>query len=374
MPFGTEPREKGVGLALSGGGFRATLFHLGALWRLNELGWLPKLDRISSVSGGSITSGLLAVRWTGLQFVEDVAENFVTIIVDPLRRFCERDIDLGAIAEGALLPFRSIADEVQERYEDHLFGEMTLNQLPDRPRFVFMATNLATGASFRFSKPYAGDYHIGLISNPTFRVSLAVTASSAFPPVLSPVTIKTDPDSFVKVEGADLFDQLSYRRKLMLTDGGAYDNLGLESIWNRYNTVLVSDAGAPFNTDSAIETGPIRQAMRALSIATDQSRGLRKRALVGDFETGKRMGTYWGIDTSINDYDLPDSLKCSDSRTNALAAIRTRLNRFSESEQCELINWGYAVCDAAIRKYVLIDRPNLPEPHWPYPYYDLNRG
>jgi NTE family protein len=71
MPFGTEPREKGVGLALSGGGFRATLFHLGALWRLNELGWLPKLDRISSVSGGSITSGLLAVRWTGLQFVEE---------------------------------------------------------------------------------------------------------------------------------------------------------------------------------------------------------------------------------------------------------------------------------------------------------------
>jgi hypothetical protein len=35
MPFGSEGVERGVGLALSGGGFRATLFHLGSLWRLN---------------------------------------------------------------------------------------------------------------------------------------------------------------------------------------------------------------------------------------------------------------------------------------------------------------------------------------------------
>ena len=40
MPFGTEGLEGSRGLALSGGGFRATLFHLGTLWRLNELGLL----------------------------------------------------------------------------------------------------------------------------------------------------------------------------------------------------------------------------------------------------------------------------------------------------------------------------------------------
>src|SRR5260370_305678 len=59
MPFGNEGLQDLVGLAMSGGGFRATLFHLGALWRLNELGYLTKLDRISSVSGGSITTGVL---------------------------------------------------------------------------------------------------------------------------------------------------------------------------------------------------------------------------------------------------------------------------------------------------------------------------
>ena len=51
-----ERVEPGVALCLSGGGYRAMLFHLGAIWRLNELGRLPTLDRVSSVSGGSITA------------------------------------------------------------------------------------------------------------------------------------------------------------------------------------------------------------------------------------------------------------------------------------------------------------------------------
>ena len=55
-----------TGLALSGGGYRAMLFHAGAIWRLNELGWLSKLDRVSSVSGGSIAAGRLAARWDKL--------------------------------------------------------------------------------------------------------------------------------------------------------------------------------------------------------------------------------------------------------------------------------------------------------------------
>jgi NTE family protein len=49
-------QRRGIGLCLSGGGFRATLFHLGALRRLNELGLLshPDFLTLSSVSGGSI--------------------------------------------------------------------------------------------------------------------------------------------------------------------------------------------------------------------------------------------------------------------------------------------------------------------------------
>src|SRR3989337_4461384 len=57
--------RKGIGICLSGGGYRATLFHMGALRRLNELGVLAHRDlrTISSVSGGSITSAFLALAF-----------------------------------------------------------------------------------------------------------------------------------------------------------------------------------------------------------------------------------------------------------------------------------------------------------------------
>ncbi len=62
-----EP-EDGVGLCLSGGGYRATVFHLGVLWLLYEARLLSTAKRISSVSGGSITAGVLALKWRRLSF------------------------------------------------------------------------------------------------------------------------------------------------------------------------------------------------------------------------------------------------------------------------------------------------------------------
>ena len=67
----SEKLREGTALCLSGGGYRAMLFHLGSLWYLNEQGWLRKLDRISSVSGGSITAACLGWRWSSLQFDAD---------------------------------------------------------------------------------------------------------------------------------------------------------------------------------------------------------------------------------------------------------------------------------------------------------------
>src|SRR6185503_1159744 len=55
-----EPKRHGFGLCLSGGGYRATLYHLGAARRLHELGALNRVDTISSVSGGSIFAAMLA--------------------------------------------------------------------------------------------------------------------------------------------------------------------------------------------------------------------------------------------------------------------------------------------------------------------------
>ena len=50
IDFASADPAAGVGLCLSGGGYRAMLFHAGSLARLNEAGWLPKLTRVTSVS------------------------------------------------------------------------------------------------------------------------------------------------------------------------------------------------------------------------------------------------------------------------------------------------------------------------------------
>src|SRR5215217_4146253 len=77
----------GIALCLSGGGYRAMLFHLGALWRLNEAGYLPKLDWVSSVSGGSITAGVLGAAWNKLDFSDSgVGQGFHREVVVPTRR------------------------------------------------------------------------------------------------------------------------------------------------------------------------------------------------------------------------------------------------------------------------------------------------
>ncbi|WP_431264820.1 patatin-like phospholipase family protein [Roseateles chitinivorans] len=375
MPFDQNARSSGIALALSGGGFRAVLFHVGVLWRLNELGALGKLARISSVSGGSITSGLLSVRWPRLAFGADGhSALFEAEVAAPLREFCARNIDVASVLSGAFNPFRSAGEAVADEYRKRLGLDASLQSLPDDPRFVFNATNYATGVSFRFSKPYAGDYRIGLIPKPRFDVATAVACSSAFPPVLAPIELDVRPEDFTKVDGADLYDQIDYRRRLMLADGGVYDNLGLETVWGRYETVLVSDAGKPFDIDAGIGTMAPRQLMRTMDIGLNQALALRKRMLISAYARGDAKGAFWAIDTDMADYPATEepTLPVALARVADLAAIRTRLDRFKEQEQCELINWGYAVSDAAVRSRAPHVATRHQSPAWPYPKHALN--
>src|SRR5262249_3511405 len=157
-----RPREAGVALALSGGGFRATLFHLGTLWRLNELRLLRDLKEITSVSGGSITSAFLGLRWNQLAFdASGEATNFADLIVKPLRVFCSRTCDVQSVLRGWLNPFRRPSYYLARHYRKALFGDATLQDLPpeDRaPRFTIYATNLQTGDSVRMTRKRLADY------------------------------------------------------------------------------------------------------------------------------------------------------------------------------------------------------------------------
>jgi len=366
LPGETESSrpEAGVALCLSGGGYRAMLFHSGSLWRLSEAGLLGKLARISSVSGGSIAAGVLALAWPDLRTGGAFERaRFEDKVVKPVRRLADETIDASAVIGGLLLP-GTVNEKVQTAYRKHLFGKATLQALPETPRFVINATNVQSGVLWRFSKPYMRDYRVGEVKDPSVPLATAVAASSAFPPVLSPCTLELDPNSFTPGSGADL-QREPYTSRVVLSDGGVYDNLGLETAWKRYETILVSDAGGQMQPEEEPKEDWARHAYRVLNVIDNQVRSLRKRQVIQAYKQGTRKGTYWGIRTNIADYELPDALPCPHPRTLALAATPTRLKRLPGQLQEQLINWGYAVCDAGLRKHV---DPALPRPAgFPYP-------
>lgn len=353
-------KRKGIGLALSGGGYRAMLFHVGVIIRLNELGLLYRLSRVSSVSGGSITAAVLGMNWTKLEFKPStgkvrIATNLQGLLVSPIQRMASETIDAGSIIGGILTPGLSIGDFVTSRYDKYLFKKATLESLPtdqQGPRFVINATSVQTGALVRFSRPYIADYLVGRILNPTLSLATAVAASSAFPPVLSPVTIDVDPTKFELDPNASL-QKLPYTDTMVLSDGGVYDNLGLESVIKQNEVVLVSDAGGKIVPEPSPASNWAEHSKRVLDIVDNQVRSLRKRWLIEEFTSKRLAGTYWGIRTDIADYELTSTLPAPHDKTLALAETPTRLKALPEIRQYQLMNWGFAVCDAALRRHAV---------------------
>ena len=353
-PAGPEP---GIALCLSGGGYRAMLFHVGVVWRLHDAGWLQRLDRVSSVSGGSITAGALALAWPRL-----AAEGLESSFVAPVRALAGRTVDATSVIAGALTS-DTISERVAKAYRRHLFGEATLQDLPDAPRFIINATSVQSGALFRFSKPYMADWRVGRVNAPTVALADAVAASSAFPPVLSPFELDLRDAVWTDEPGNELAGE--YRERAGLSDGGVYDNLGLETAWKACRTVLVSDAGGQMAAEPDPDHDWGRHLFRVLGVIDNQVRSLRKRECVDAFISGQRLGAYWGIRTDIADFGLADPLPAPHAATMALATLSTRLARLDDVVQERLINWGYAACDAGLRKHV---DPSVPAPAgYPYP-------
>lgn len=354
----------GTGLCLSGGGFRAMLFHVGSLWRLSDAGYLPRLDRVSSVSGGSITAAVLAVAWSELDFDADgKARNFESLVVRRLRDFAHRTVDIPAVLLGALTPGLTINGRLARSYS-RLFGTLTLADLPERPEFVFDATSLQSGDLWRFSHDVQGDWRVGTQRRPATPLTRVVAASSAFPPVLSPARFSL-PDGALDPGADPDVNRPPYTERVVLADGGVYDNLGLEAVWSRYTRVLISDAGGQMGNAARPHSLWPLQLLRVLSVIDNQVRDLRKRQAVQSFIEGQRTGAYWGIRSHVRDFHLADPIQePTDAAVNALAGVATRLARLDDQLQERLIDWGYAICDTALRTHV---DTAIPPGKLPYP-------
>lgn len=371
--------RSGIAICLSGGGYRAALFHLGALRRLNELGLLAGARTISGVSGGAIAASLLTnpdLHWAAEAAQTDgVVDGFEECIAEPLRRLCSRNVRTPALlsklrpdrwfTDGAAV--QALGDELAQTIP---WWGRSLSAVPTRPvGLVTGATEVAYGVDWVFIAPNAryphgrlGDYRMGYAVPPDYvRVADAIAASCAFPPFFAPLVLDGDKLHLTGGTGGhagpgpDRGEQL--RHRIRLTDGGVYDNLALEPVWKDHATVILSDGGAVFRAET--ERTVWGRLLRILAIATGAGQSVRTRWLYASFARHVMNGTTWGLDVVV-----PGSYPAT--VTDLINSIRTDLDAFSVAEQRILERHGYIVADDAVRHHLtqvpVLDVPPKP-PH-----------
>ncbi|HEV2127313.1 MAG TPA: patatin-like phospholipase family protein [Thermomicrobiales bacterium] len=356
---GNRDEREGIALCLSGGGFRAALYHLGALRRLNELGILGDVATISAVSGGSILAAHLVERIPEWPAKGDVVDDWDGQVAQPFRDITSQNLRTGPVLR-RFLPWNWTRPEagiraLARRYQRQITSAR-LGDLPDRPRYIFCATDMVYGRFWVFEKRGAGRFDTELAPYPKWPVARAVAASSCFPPIFAPMAVAMSPGP----DGRQAGTARPPKRKVdrgHLTDGGTYDNTGVEAVWEDHATILVSDGGGTF--DTRWRNSWLWRLRRYPAIANARVRVVQKRWLFASFRAGLFDGTIWGIDEPK--WDLQEigspTVYPRDLVETVIAQIRTDLDAFSEAEQKVLENHGYLTAEAAIRALT----PSLPK-------------
>jgi predicted acylesterase/phospholipase RssA len=224
-----------LGLALSGGGFRATLYHLGVVRYLKDAGLLGSVSHITSVSGGSILAAHMVMNWERYtesdEDFDNVAEQMLDFTrLDVRNRIIRRypfAFALGTLRYVVRLSsLRNLTRTglLELHYRDHLFGDTCLYELPEAPELHILSTNLSEGGLFSFSRSglfceerlKSGTGQIRRIPVGLTTVPMAVAASSAFPGFFPPLELSSE----------DIGETESEFQRQFFTDGGVYDNLG----------------------------------------------------------------------------------------------------------------------------------------------------
>ncbi len=303
-----------IGIALSGGGFRAAAFHLGVLKRLHELGILHQASRISTVSGGSITGGLYAVRCCqkgdgspGSYPIDALIEEMKPLLTIGFRRKAlTADWKSSLRTAASYVGIGKRVHRVSAALDKTLFDGAMLCDLP--PWLIINATNVLTGKAWRFYHDRAGDFLIGATDKTeSILLADAVTASAAFPLFVEPLPFQTrwqdlrgdllderwqkppqDGTGFYSRWRSD-FGESSGAVNVPLADGGLYDNEGIEGLRSARVSHLIFSSTAP--PDSApTSTGKVRTYKRLIDIMHSRL-GMLTRKLAHETTHGTHPNT-----------------------------------------------------------------------------------
>lgn len=356
-----DKNKKRIGVAFSGGGIRAAIFHLGVLKWMAENNMLEDITRITSVSGGSLCIGLI---YSHNNYKWPTSEEFLNIVLPKIKNvILKKDIQNIALIKLILSPWwwNRKVNLIAKVMRKHWGITGKIADLEMNPLWYINCTTFETGKRFRFSQKNMGDYKIGYVENPDIFLADALAASAGFPIFIGPYKLKADKYSWKKSYYSK-DDSFPKDKFLHLWDGGVYDNLGLESVYKMDNCgclsegidyVIVSNASENAGYQKRKGDFSRKNLKRLLDIAMDQVGALRNRSVM-DYIKRTQNGVYFKIGNSAENItkasgvigEIKEELISECISTDDAIKVcnySTTLNKPSESDFDLILRHGYEV-------------------------------
>ena len=353
----TRPNRPAILVALSGGGFRATLAGLGVLRFLVDADLIADTRIISSVSGGSLANAAMAANWEQAATQPGFDDHVLGPVLQAITRRSFRN-DLLRHSWRALRPGSSRTTVLADRLDKHFLHRHRLQDLPGGCWFMFNAANVTEGVRFRFDADVVGDYVNGSIptTGSDIGVATAVAASAAVP------------GPFPTLDLGYLGFPCNTGQPVQLADGGVYDNLGLEAIQRERTEfdssfLLSLNAGSllPANTQSGFGRIPIAGKLwRANAVMHRQTSALRTRRLFQESAQADgrpfvtfNLATSFPPDLTADQQQRLDHWRSLNEEHNAsaretLAAIPTTFARLRRTDALALVQRAWWLTGATL--------------------------
>ncbi len=294
----------GIALCFSGGGYRAAAFHLGVIAYLQRIQLLPRVEILSTVSGGTLAGLAYAHSLKKKKSFEEFYQGF--------REFLST-VNLVKLSfaklghpSAATLGFQDLITSIADAYDEKLFGGDLFKIFWQKPaihlqEIIFNATEFRTGIDFRFQKSKSdrgkignGNVNISLVDAQKIRLADIAAASSCFPGGFEPLAFPYDfrwPKDIIPPSLKQKF-----AKPLPLMDGGVYDNQGIDAAllaMNRFakeiGMFIISDTD---QRKSDIFTFPAKTGKFSLSLNA-VNRLLLAMMVLSVLSCGALLGNFW---------------------------------------------------------------------------------
>ena len=283
-------------------------FHAGVLRKLAEQGNMENVTHISTVSGGSLITGLI-FKLANYQWPD--SQTYLESVHPKIRQLLTTEcLQSQAFKTLLFIPSNwkyamSRAQVLAQTIESLWKIDSLMSDLPEFPVWSINGTTAETGRRLRFKGTEVGDYELGYADVGNFSLSKAMAVSAAFPGGIGPLSFPCKKYTWLEYKtGVQVLPKF---KQLHLYDGGIYDNLGIEPLFDMgkqcikpqvtedIDILLVSDAGAPLLRSDI--PGPMRPSRfkRIADIALDQTRALRIRSFVNFLINNPDAGQYYQI-------------------------------------------------------------------------------